>query len=93
MFDYLKTVCGDLHVTRGDFDNAGSRFPEEKVRAEAAHLPGACDALLAACAQLLWAPRLEAGGAGAHPGRLQSRALPRAPGALLHSAASVACGL
>ena len=25
-------MCGDLHMTRGEFDNAGSRYPEEKVR-------------------------------------------------------------
>ena len=39
VFDYLKTVCGDLHMTRGDFDNAGSRYPEEKVPTLSRHLP------------------------------------------------------
>lgn len=28
--DYLKTVCADLHVTKGDFDEDGS-YPEDKV--------------------------------------------------------------
>lgn len=28
--DYLKTVCADLHVTKGDFDEDAS-YPEDKV--------------------------------------------------------------
>ncbi|DBA68004.1 hypothetical protein WJX79_002108 [Trebouxia sp. C0005] len=28
--DYLKTVCADMHVTKGDFDEDGS-YPEDKV--------------------------------------------------------------
>ena len=31
-YDFLKTVCTDLYITRGDFDEAGSRYPDEKVR-------------------------------------------------------------
>lgn len=34
VYDYLKTVCTDIHITRGNFDEAGSKYPEEKVRAE-----------------------------------------------------------
>ncbi len=30
-YDFLKTVCTDLHITRGDFDEAGSKYPDEKV--------------------------------------------------------------
>lgn len=30
MQDYLKTICSDLHVTRGEFDEAN--FPETKAR-------------------------------------------------------------
>lgn len=29
--DYLKTICNDLHVTRGEFDEAP--YPETKARA------------------------------------------------------------
>lgn len=28
--DYLKTVCADMHVTKGDFDEDSS-YPEDKV--------------------------------------------------------------
>jgi hypothetical protein len=28
--DYLKTICNDLHVTRGEFDE--QPYPETKVR-------------------------------------------------------------
>ena len=28
--DYLKTVCADMHVTKGDFDEDFS-YPEDKV--------------------------------------------------------------
>ena len=28
--DYLKTICSDLHVTRGEFDE--SSYPETKAR-------------------------------------------------------------
>ena len=28
--NYLKTVCADLHVTKGDFDEDAS-YPEDKV--------------------------------------------------------------
>ncbi|KAK9832101.1 hypothetical protein WJX81_007014 [Elliptochloris bilobata] len=42
VFDYLKTVCGDLHVTRGDFDNAGSQYPEEKVLSLGGFKVGLC---------------------------------------------------
>lgn len=28
--DYLKTVCADMHVTKGDFDEDGN-YPEDKV--------------------------------------------------------------
>ena len=30
-YHFLKTVCTDLHITRGDFDEAGSKYPDEKV--------------------------------------------------------------
>ena len=30
LHEYLKTVCGDLHVTKGDFDEDSS-YPEQKV--------------------------------------------------------------
>ncbi|CAK0786227.1 Vacuolar protein sorting-associated protein 29 [Coccomyxa viridis] len=30
-YDFLKTVCTDLYITRGDFDEAGSKYPDEKV--------------------------------------------------------------
>ena len=29
-FDYLKSVCGDLHVVKGEFDEPNS-YPEEEV--------------------------------------------------------------
>lgn len=31
LHDYLKTVCGDLHVTKGDFDEDPG-YPEQTVR-------------------------------------------------------------
>jgi len=30
LHEYLKTVCGDLHVTKGDFDEDSS-YPEQKI--------------------------------------------------------------
>ncbi|CAL5226877.1 g9750 [Coccomyxa viridis] len=30
-YDFLKTVCTDLHITKGDFDEAGSKYPDDKV--------------------------------------------------------------
>ena len=32
MFDYLKTVCTDIHITRGNFDEAAAKYPEDEVR-------------------------------------------------------------
>lgn len=29
VFDYLKTVCADLHVVRGDFDEPNKYLDEE----------------------------------------------------------------
>lgn len=37
LHEYLKTVCGDLHVTKGDFDEDSS-YPEQKV-GNAHHIP------------------------------------------------------
>ena len=31
VYDYLKTVCGDLHVSKGDFDES-NKYPDEEVR-------------------------------------------------------------
>lgn len=31
MYEYFKTVCGDVHVTKGDFDE-NNKYPEEEVR-------------------------------------------------------------
>jgi vacuolar protein sorting-associated protein 29 len=30
-FDYLKTLATDVHVVRGDFDDANTNWPEQKV--------------------------------------------------------------
>lgn len=42
LHDYLKTVCGDLHVTKGDFDEDSS-YPEQKVSLHA------CCLMLSVC--------------------------------------------
>ena len=30
-YDYLRTVCTDIHITRGNFDESASKYPEEEV--------------------------------------------------------------
>lgn len=30
-FDYLKTLASDVHVVKGDFDEQGLNYPEQKV--------------------------------------------------------------
>ncbi|XP_015795914.1 vacuolar protein sorting-associated protein 29 [Tetranychus urticae] len=30
-YDYLKTLASDVHVVRGDFDDIGLNYPEQKV--------------------------------------------------------------
>ncbi len=37
-YDFLKTVCTDLHITKGDFDEAGSKYPDDKVSSRTACL-------------------------------------------------------
>ena len=37
-YDFLKTVCTDLHITKGDFDEAGSKYPDDKVSSKIAYL-------------------------------------------------------
>lgn len=32
VYDYLKTVCTDIHITRGNFDEAAAKYPEDEVR-------------------------------------------------------------
>ncbi|KAK9918160.1 hypothetical protein WJX75_001805 [Coccomyxa subellipsoidea] len=31
VYDYLKTVCTDIHITRGNFDEAAAKYPEDEV--------------------------------------------------------------
>lgn len=31
VFDYLKTVANDVHVVKGEFDDATLNYPENKV--------------------------------------------------------------
>eukprot|EP00884_Botryococcus_braunii_P010926 jgi/Botrbrau1/19835/Bobra.0124s0072.1 len=40
-FDYLKTVCPDVHVTKGDFDN-NPKFPEDEVLTIGSFRIGVC---------------------------------------------------
>ncbi len=31
VYDYLKTICTDMHITRGNFDEASAKYPEDEV--------------------------------------------------------------
>ncbi|BDA49162.1 Vacuolar protein sorting-associated protein 29 [Coccomyxa sp. Obi] len=31
VYDYLKTICTDIHITRGNFDEASAKYPEDEV--------------------------------------------------------------
>lgn len=44
-YDYLKTVCTDIHITRGNFDEAASKYPEEEVGTVVSALPICLDCL------------------------------------------------
>ena len=56
IFDYLKSVCGDLHVVKGEFDEPNT-YPEEEVSSRTnIHCPSpgeACDTSMHRCSQ--WA--------------------------------------
>ncbi|KAK9784878.1 hypothetical protein WJX73_008907 [Symbiochloris irregularis] len=41
VYDYLKTVCSDLHVARGDFDEP-NKYPDEEVLQVGAFRIGLC---------------------------------------------------
>eukprot|EP00270_Netrium_digitus_P006067 TRINITY_DN1826_c0_g1_i1.p1 TRINITY_DN1826_c0_g1~~TRINITY_DN1826_c0_g1_i1.p1 ORF type:complete len:206 (-),score=52.23 TRINITY_DN1826_c0_g1_i1:150-767(-) len=42
IYDYLKTLCADVHVTKGEYDEDGGKYPDTKVVTIGGYRVGLC---------------------------------------------------